>query len=97
MSRSWRLPGRGSAGGDIDTAGKFVINPQFDEAASFSEGLAQVRDSGRWGYVDKSGKLVINPQFDEAMSFANGLARVKMGSRTGYINGTGKYVWNPTK
>src|SRR5438270_4485095 len=49
--------------GYIDKGGKMVINPQFDRAGSFSEGLAEVR-LGRWGYVDGSGKIVINPQFD---------------------------------
>ena len=74
-----------------------MINPQFDEAAAFSEGLAAVRQSGHWGFVNPSGKFVINPQFDEAASFTNALARVKVGGRTGYIDASGKYIWNPAK
>ena len=74
-----------------------MINPQFDKAAAFSEGLAPVRQSGHWGFVGPNGKMVINPQFDEAAAFAGGLARVKAGGQTGYIDANGKYVWNPTK
>ena len=31
--------------------GTFVINPQFDRAWSFSEGLAAVRIGGKWGFI----------------------------------------------
>ncbi len=54
-----------------------VIQPQFDAADSFSEGLAQVKIGNKWGYIDKTGKLVIPPQFDEANAFSAGLALVK--------------------
>ncbi len=54
-----------------------VIPPQFDQADSFSEGLARVKIGNKWGYIDKKGKLVIQPQFDEAASFSEGLALVK--------------------
>ena len=46
-----------------------VINPQFDAASPFSEGLAHVRIGGKWGYIDPAGKMVINPQFDAASPF----------------------------
>ena len=64
--------------GFINKSGETVINPQFDKADVFAEGLAPVR-MGRWGYVDASGKVVINPQFDKADVFSDGLAAVKLG------------------
>ncbi|AFZ12463.1 S-layer domain-containing protein [Crinalium epipsammum PCC 9333] len=54
-----------------------VIQPQFDAADSFSEGMAQVKIGNKWGYIDKTGKLVISPQFEEANAFSAGLALVK--------------------
>src|SRR6266850_7848906 len=75
--------------GYVDKGGKVVINPQFERAGPFAEGLAEVR-LGRWGYVDGSGKLVINPQFDRAAGFREGLAAVEFGGRYGYIDSTGK-------
>lgn len=36
----------GDKWGYIDTTGKFVINPQFDEARLFQEGLAAVEIGG---------------------------------------------------
>jgi hypothetical protein len=47
--------------GFVDKTGKYVMNPQFDEARQFSEGLANVRVGGRWGIVDKTGRYVWKP------------------------------------
>ena len=58
----------GGRWGFVDKSGQTVINPQFDRAEVFADGLAPVR-MGRWGYVDPSGKVVINPQFDNAAVF----------------------------
>ena len=62
----------------------FVINPQFDSAFPFSDGLARVRigdaRTGKYGFIDKTGFLVINPQFHLAWSFSDGLAHVKDGT-----------------
>ena len=55
--------------GFINTAGEFVINPQFDGARDFSEGLARVNIGGKYGFINTSGEIVINPQFDDAFSF----------------------------
>ena len=33
--------------------GKFVINPKFDSAYGFSEGLAAVVIDGKWGYISR--------------------------------------------
>ncbi len=85
--------------GYMDKTGRLVINPQFDGAWSFSEGLAMVGSGGwgtrKYGYIDKTGKYVIAPQFDKALSFSGGLARVKIGGKWGYIDMTGKLVIAP--
>src|ERR1035441_6208609 len=75
----------GGRWGFVNKSGETVINPQFDRAEVFAEGLAPVR-MGRWGYVDASGKVVINPQFDKAGVFSDGLAAVKLGGGPGPLN-----------
>lgn len=52
---------QGGKCGYIDKTGKIIINPQFDMAMSFSEGLAIVRIGDKYGYIDKTGKYVWNP------------------------------------
>jgi hypothetical protein len=45
----------------VNPDSKLVINPQFDEAASFTNSLARVKVGGRTGYIDASGKYTWNP------------------------------------
>ncbi len=65
--------------GYFDLEGKIVINPQFEFATVFREGLALVRttgEKGKWGYIDKDGKFVINATYKNATVFQEGLAWV---------------------
>ena len=87
--------------GYIDKTGEFVIEPQFDDADDFSEGLAGVRvgdvrgevgwlKKGKYGFIDKTGKFVIEPQFDDVDQFIGGVARVEKDGEWGYVNKAGK-------
>jgi hypothetical protein len=44
--------------GYIDTTGKIVIAPQFDDAASFCHGKAEVAAGGKTYVIDRAGKTV---------------------------------------
>ena len=66
--------------GFINKTGTVVIEPRFESARSFAEGLAAAKNSdNKWGYVDETGKWVIEPQFTNAMNFSEGLARTQVG------------------
>ncbi len=81
--------------GFIDSSGKVVIEPQFEAAYPFTEGLSRIQLNGEWGYINREGALVIKAQFDGADRFSEGLARVQAGHKWGYIDTTGKYVFEP--
>ncbi|PSO66851.1 MAG: hypothetical protein BRC47_02055 [Cyanobacteria bacterium QS_7_48_42] len=38
-----------------------VVNPQFDSAEKFCQGLAEVTIGSKTGYINKAGKYVWNP------------------------------------
>jgi hypothetical protein len=79
--------------GYIDFTGKVLIDFQFMNARSFSEGLAPVSNAKNlWGYIDDKGKMVINPQYDFADSFGNGEARVMKGDKVFYIDKDNKVL-----
>ncbi|MFB8790421.1 MAG: WG repeat-containing protein [Potamolinea sp.] len=61
----------------------FAIQPQFEQADAFSEGLARVKIGEKWGYIDNKGNLVIQPQVDEANSFSEGVALVRVSQNLG--------------
>lgn len=85
--------------GYIDRNGKMVIQPGYDEAGPFSEGLAAVKIGERFGFVDKTGAMKIEPRFSEAGSFKEGLAAVVDASAVeklyGFIDKEGKFVIEP--
>jgi hypothetical protein len=86
----------GGKWGFIDTAGKWVIDPQFEGAANFSDGLAVVIVGGRTGYIDKNGKFVVNPQFDFGGEFHEGLAFFGNSGKYGLIDTKGRVVVEAT-
>ncbi|MBX9877563.1 MAG: WG repeat-containing protein [Candidatus Obscuribacterales bacterium] len=65
--------------GYVDKKGQQVIPCKFDNAMSFSEGLAPAKTFGLWGYIDKQGNFIIQPQFSEAQPFHLGQALVLPG------------------
>ena len=60
--------------GFIDADGKEVIEPQYEDARSFSNGYAAVQKDGKWGFINQDNEMVIEPEFDDARSF-NSLMR----------------------
>ncbi len=85
--------------GFMDKIGKVVIEPKFDAAGDFSEGLAAVMvfkpakipdyeksDPYEAGFIDTTGKMVIPPQFAFYQSFSEGLAFVQIRGRIGAID-----------
>ena len=67
---------QGDKWGLINASGQVVVQPTFDEAKPFSEGMGRVRVKDKWGYVDSTGKLAIKPDFVLANDFSEGMARV---------------------
>ena len=63
----------------IDSDGKVVINPQFQDATVFRNGLALVKSDGKepkFGFIDKEGKMVINSMYKYATVFSEDIAWV---------------------
>jgi len=46
--------------GYIDKTGKLTIEPQFDSARDFSEGLAWAGKGGKYFFINGVGKIVID-------------------------------------
>src|ERR1051326_9062601 len=85
--------------GYIDRSGKIVIEPRFESAGEFSEGLAVASLEERSGFIDTSGKIVIEPKYPVARPFSEGLARVQVSGEPysyegqwGFIDRTGQMV-----
>jgi hypothetical protein len=82
----------GGKWGFIDATGKWIIDPQFEQAGNFADGLAPVVVGGRMGYIDSKGKFAVNPQYDFGDEFYEGLAVVTSGGKMGFIDTKGRVV-----
>ena len=81
--------------GYVNRAGKFVLEPQYDQALPFSDFLAAVKKDGQWGYINGEGKFVIEPRFENGFLFSDGAAAVQEKGKWGFINRTGKFLVEP--
>ena len=81
--------------GYINSDGQLQIEPVFQSASLFHEGVAAVRESHRWKYIDKSGEVAIEGNFSRIGNFSQGKAAVRFDGRWGYINKAGGFVINP--
>jgi len=53
-----------------------LIEAQYEDAKMFSDGLAPVKQDGKWGYINLEGEVVIDFAYDVANVFSEGLAVV---------------------
>ena len=59
-----------------DLYGKWVIEPKFDYAWDFREGVGMVELDGKYGYIKPDGTYLVEPKFDRAEDFNDGKAEV---------------------
>ena len=71
---------------------QWIINPKYERASTFSDGLAVVKLNGKFGCIDVAGESVIPYRFDMIYSFSEGLAAVKINGKWGYINKSNESV-----
>jgi hypothetical protein len=86
------LVGKDKKHGFVDKNGKLVVPLIYDEALTFSEGMAAVMQNFKWGYIDSTGKTIVELQYNEAMSFHDGLAVVAKEGKYGFIDKKGEIV-----
>jgi hypothetical protein len=65
-----------AAVGFIDKTGKIVVEPRFETARDFSEGLAYVEAKDFKGFIDRFGKPAIKTSYGLTKDFHEGLAAV---------------------
>lgn len=84
--------------GYVDRSGAWVIEPQFESAAPFAEGLAIVETYGdQYGFVDATGALRIPAVYAQVNGhFEGGVVPVKLGRKWGVIDRDGNEVIAPT-
>jgi len=78
--------------GYISYSGELIIEPVYDSAYSFSEGLASVSKDGQYFYINETQDIVFHVDGNYAGSFSEGLANFSKNRLDGYIDKTGNVV-----
>ena len=65
--------------------GSMITDFKYDDAESFSEGLAKVYLNGKCGFIDKTGYEIVPPIYDYADSFKGGLTKIKLNRKQSLI------------
>ena len=82
--------------GFINTKGKFIIKPIFDDVDVFKNEISRVKYNGKWGFINLHGKTIIEPIYEEASEFKNNnLSLIKYNGKWGFINLYGKTIIEP--
>ena len=88
--------------GYMDLNGNIVIEPRFDQAGEFQEGLAAVAEEGRWVFIDTSGARVAQfpPEVVFAEPLSNGVSLVtasldRPDRKLGFVGRNGEWAVKP--
>ena len=94
------------AWGYIDAAGQVVVEPRFEAAEPFADGLAKVTLDGQPAFIDSTGAVVLRPDVSTdrrgapgraVRSFSGGRAAASPSDTPlwGFVDTTGTYVIEP--
>lgn len=83
---------KGTQWGFKDLTGKVLINPVYDYAESFQNGIAIVEIEGKQGVIDSKGVFLLPVHFNEVSRLTNDLLLVSDGDRFGIFSNQGKEV-----
>lgn len=80
--------------GFINTKGEVIVEPQFDSAKAFSEGMSLVEIGDKCGYINRSGEIVIELRSDWMPGdFSEGLAVVSVDEEYIFIDKQGEVAF----
>ncbi len=76
----------GDLWGFVDSTGKIVINPQYEDAKSFSNDMGAVKIDGKWTFISPQNEIVISETFEDVGYLSNqGICFVKTRGNWGYL------------
>ena len=95
---------KGNKYGLATEAGKWILEPQFDEILVIDEvggavdrnGWIRVKINNKWGVVNKEGEWILRPQFDDIGYFTViGMVAAEHNGKWGLVNAKGEWALKP--
>ena len=76
--------------GYMDDKGE-VVDPRFEQAAPFADGLAAVKQNGRWSFIRPDGRTAFTADTDFVRGFHDGLTLIRDGNgKYNYLTNNGE-------
>lgn len=76
----------------VNKTGKPISTKNWDEVGEFFEGLAMVKENGKWGFIDTLGKKIIDTKYGVVSNFTKGAAMVSLNNEFFLINKKGEAI-----
>ena len=72
-SSCFRVTNKNRLAGLIDTFGKEIIEPKYEQIRVLTDGMAAFQKNSLWGFVDQSGKEVVEAKYVDVGDFVDGV------------------------
>ncbi|MDR1556845.1 MAG: WG repeat-containing protein [Tannerellaceae bacterium] len=71
---------------------RWVVKPKYESVSAFSEGVAAVKQNGKWGYVNSNGKEILPAAYELAYPFSDGVGVLAAADNTllAIVDNTGR-------
>ncbi len=67
----------------------------YEKASAFKNGIALVKENGKWGIINQRGLTIIAPKYDKIEDFNDGYAKVRIHGFNGLSNLKGELIVQP--
>lgn len=81
--------------GFVDASDAWVIQPTYDDADAFKNGIAKVTVAKKVGLIDSKGAVLVAPTYDRIDAFKEGVAIVAQDKKEGLITEKGEVLLAP--
>lgn len=81
--------------GFVDASDAWVIQPTFDDADAFKNGVAKVTVAKKVGLIDAKGSVLAAPTYDRIDAFKDGIATMALDKKEGLMTEKGEVLLTP--
>ncbi|MEY3416805.1 MAG: hypothetical protein RL060_916 [Bacteroidota bacterium] len=80
----------------IDKDGDKLFGKTFEQCRPFKNGIAIVKEEGKFGLLAENGTLLVDFKYDDIKGFENGFSEVNLIRKYGVVDLSGKFILPPS-
>lgn len=85
---------KGNKHGFVDSVGNVIVKPVYEDVCDFSNGVAWVKENGKWGIMSEEGATKLIPTYSYVcpIKSLSGIKFMKVTSEDGKFDGVADYI-----